>query len=110
MVAAGATYLADDHVRIDIFYREKSDLYRSWVNLLGNLLFLLPVCIATIWLSWGYVINSWAILEGSIELSGLPIVFLYKTVIWVFAILLGLQSLSEIMKAALFISNNKEQL
>ncbi|MEW7009123.1 TRAP transporter small permease subunit [Lentilitoribacter sp. EG35] len=103
MVAAGAVFLADGHVRIDVFYRGKSEVYRAWVNLVGILALLLPVCFATIYLSWGYVTNSWATLEGSIELSGLPLIFLYKTMIWVFAGLLGLQACSEAIKCLLII-------
>lgn len=103
MLAAGAVYLKDGHVRIDFYYREKSQNYRAWVNLIGIVTLLIPLCLATLWLSKSYVLNSWKTLEGSIELSGLPLIFAYKTVIWIFALLLGFQAISELIKNILII-------
>ncbi len=103
MIGAGYTLLYDGHVRVDVFYREASQRYKAWVDLLGSALFIIPLCILTVWLSWGYVINAWRVLEGSTELAGLPLTFLYKTVIWVFAFFVGLQALSTAIKAFLFL-------
>lgn len=103
MIGAGYTLLHDGHVRVDVFYREASQRYRAWVDLLGSLLFLIPLCMLTVWLSWSYVINAWIVLEGSLELSGLPLVFLYKTVIWAFALVVGLQGVSTAIKACLYL-------
>lgn len=94
MFGAGYTLLHDGHVRVDIFYREASARRKALVDMVGALVFLIPLMALTMWLSWSYVINSWKTLEGSTEISGLPLIFLYKTVIWVFAILLGLQAIS----------------
>ena len=99
MVGAGATYLADEHVRIDVFYDAASERFRAWVNLLGILFLVFPLCFAMVYLSWGYVLNAWAIREGSIELTGLPFIYLLKTVIWVFAFVVALQAVSELIKA-----------
>ena len=43
MVGAGFTYLNDDHVRIDIIYRNSSKLYRVIVDLVGNIVLLLSL-------------------------------------------------------------------
>ncbi|MDX1604677.1 MAG: TRAP transporter small permease subunit [Candidatus Competibacterales bacterium] len=99
MLGAGYTLLRDEHVRIDVIYREASIRYRAWVDLLGVLLLLLPVCGAILWLSWNYVLNAWRTLEGSTELSGLPLIFLLKTVVLVFAVLLSLQGLALALRA-----------
>ena len=37
MLGSGFTYLANEHVRIDVFYREASEKYKAWVNLIGNI-------------------------------------------------------------------------
>ncbi len=103
MIGAGYTLLYDGHVRVDVLYREANPRYKAWVDMLGSLIFIIPLCIITIWLSWGYVINAWIVLEGSTELSGLSLIFLYKTVIWVFAALVGLQAVSTAIKAFLFL-------
>src|SRR3546814_17151460 len=91
MLGAGYTLLNDGHVRIDIFYRTASPRRKAWIDLLGVLIFLTPVCVVTWIFSWSYVINAWRVLEGSMEAAGLPAVFLLKTVIWVFVVLLFLQ-------------------
>ena len=108
MVAAGATYLADEHVRIDVFYDAASKKFRAWVNLLGIVFFVFPLSFAMVYLSWGYVLNAWAIREGSIELTGLPYIYLLKTVIWVFAFVLALQGVSQLIKALDTLFSNED--
>jgi TRAP-type mannitol/chloroaromatic compound transport system permease small subunit len=51
-------------------------------------------------LSSPYVARAWATLEGSRETSGLPAVFLLKTLIPLFAALLGLQGIAQAIRAA----------
>jgi TRAP-type mannitol/chloroaromatic compound transport system permease small subunit len=81
---------------VDIFYGKLSPQRKAWVDLIGTLLFLLPFCIFTIWVSLPYVSASWRLLEGSREAGGLPLVFLLKTFIPLMAALLLLQGLSTI--------------
>jgi TRAP-type mannitol/chloroaromatic compound transport system permease small subunit len=91
MLAAAWTLQRDEHVRVDIFYRDKSPRHQAWVNLLGTLIFLLPFCGFLIFISWNYVATSWAIQEGSREASGLPWVYVLKSLILVTPVLLILQ-------------------
>lgn len=91
MLAAAWALQRDEHVRVDIFYRGKSNLHQSWVNLLGTLVFLLPFCVFLIYISWNYVTTSWAIQEGSREASGLPWVYVLKSLILIMPALLILQ-------------------
>ena len=104
MLGAGYTLLLDGHVRVDVIYREASPRFKAWVDLIGTFGLLLPLCILTIWFSRGYVINAWRVLEGSHEESGLPLIYLYKTVIWAFAVFLVLQGLAMAAKAWIFLS------
>jgi len=94
MAGAGYTLLKDGHVRVDVIYERVSDRSRAWIDLCGALLLVLPVSAVTVWLSWSYVTASWAVLEGSSEAGGLPLVFVLKTVIWLFAGLLALQGIA----------------
>ena len=55
-------------------------------------------------LSIPYAERSWAILERSRETSGLPFVYLLKTLIPVFALLIGLQRVAQTIRAALVLS------
>lgn len=91
------------HVRVDIFYRNFSTSKKALVDLLGNLIFLQPICWTILLYSWGYVEFSWRIMEVSPEPDGLPFVYVQKSLLIVVALLLALQSISEILKSLLII-------
>ena len=93
------------HVRVDIFYRNFSTSRKALVDLLGNLIFLQPICWTILLYSWGYVEFSWRIMEVSPEPDGLPFVYVQKSLLIVVAILLALQSISEILKSLLIIKH-----
>ncbi len=110
MLGAGYTLLRDEHVRVDVFYREAPPRRKAWTDLVGAVGLLLPVVVATFVLSFNYVLSSWYnvhtgrwVLQGSTELSGLPLIFALKTVIWLFAALLLAQGLSMAIKAWLYL-------
>ena len=94
------------HVRVDIFYRNFSEKRKALVDLLGNLIFLQPVCWSILLFSWGYVEFSWRIMESSPEPDGLPFVYIQKSLLIVLALFLALQSLSEIIKSAMTLKND----
>lgn len=107
MLAAGFTLLRDGHVRVDIWYREASERSRAWVDLFGTLIFLWPVTGLLLWVSWGYVARSFAIFEGSRESGGLPILYLLKAEILVFAGLLALQGLANVARAVVTLGGDE---
>jgi len=101
MLGAGYALLMDAHVRVDIIYAHAGWRYRSVVDLLGSVLFVLPLCATTGWLAWDYVANAWSVREGSTEISGLPYIYLLKTVILAFALLIALEALAIVIRSAL---------
>ena len=103
MMGAGFTYLMDDHVRIDIIYKSSSSTYRALVDIIGNILLLLPfLCI--IWIfSFPFVYKSWLMNEISREAGGLRMLYLLKFAILIFVILLVIQTFSRIINNILFI-------
>ena len=103
MLGAGYTLLHGGHVRVDIFYREASARRKAVVDLLGVAFFLMPVCVLIWWASWPYVANSWRVFEGSREVSGIPAVFLLKTVILVFVALVVMQGISLAIRSLLIL-------
>ena len=92
-ISAGYTLLYDEHVRVDSFYREATDGYKSLVNIFGTLFLLFPFIIVTFLMSFPYVKRSWKILEGSPETSGLNATYLFKTALIIFPFLLLLQAI-----------------
>ena len=99
LLAAAWTLKENGHVRVDVFYADASLRTRALVDFFGALLLLLPFTLALIWLALPYVGRSWTILERSRETSGLPLVFLLKTLIPVFALLLALQGVAQMIRA-----------
>jgi TRAP-type mannitol/chloroaromatic compound transport system permease small subunit len=104
MGAAAWTLQSGGHVRVDIFYGAASPRTRALIDLLGALLLLLPFVGVLAWFALPYVARSWAILERSPEASGLPLVFLLKTLILLFALLLCLQGLAQAARAWLVLT------
>jgi len=87
------------HVRVDVFYAHASARAKAAIDLVGALLLLLPFTLTLLWLSLPYAARSWAILERSQESSGLPLVFLLKSFIPLFAALMALQGVSQAIRA-----------
>jgi TRAP-type mannitol/chloroaromatic compound transport system permease small subunit len=104
MLAAAWTLQIEGHVRVDVFYGRGTPRARAIVDLLGAVVFLLPFAVTLFVLALPYVERSWHILEGSPQPSGLPFVYLLKTVILVFAALIGLQGVAQAIRAALILS------
>ena len=105
MIGAGFTYLNDDHVRIDIIYKSASPFYRAIVDLIGNLILLLPF-LYIIWIfSYPFVYKSWQMGEISREAGGLSMLYLLKFAILLFVILLFIQAISKIINSFLKIIN-----
>ena len=104
MLGAAPTLLSDKHVRVDVFYRNFSPRQQTWVNTLGHTLFTIPICLLIIFGSWGYVAESWSILESSPEPGGIPAVFLLKSLIPAMAVLLLLQAISAIISGLVELS------
>ena len=89
------------HVRVDIFYRGFSSRTRAWVDSLGGIVFLLPLCAFILISSWNYVFESWSMREASPEPGGIPAVFVLKTLIPLGAMNLALQGVAEVLRNAL---------
>jgi TRAP-type mannitol/chloroaromatic compound transport system permease small subunit len=104
MLGAAYTLQQNGHVRVDIFYQRFSRRGRAWVDLLGTLLLLVPVCLFILASSWGYVADSWAVMEGSQEAGGLPYVYWLKTLMVAMPLLLLLQGIIWLLRNGLFLA------
>ena len=101
MIGAAYTLQQDEHVRVDIFYRNMSEKRRAWVDLLGTLLFLLPLCGFLGYKAWDFVAVSWQLAESSREPGGMPYPFvpLLKSVLLLMPVLLAVQGVSMLGRA-----------
>jgi TRAP-type mannitol/chloroaromatic compound transport system permease small subunit len=97
MLGAAHTLRVNEHVRVDVFYARYGARARLWLDLVGAVLFLLPMAVIIGWLSWPLFVNSWQIGEVSGNAGGLlrwPV----KVLIPLGFLLLTLQGLSEVIK------------
>lgn len=108
MLVAGYTLMNGGHVRVDIFYREAAPRKKALVDLFGVIVLLIPVCLLIWAYSLPYVVSSWHVLEGSRETSGIPGIFLLKTAILVFVVLVVLQGVALAIRSALVLAGLRE--
>ncbi|WP_017445199.1 TRAP transporter small permease subunit [Gayadomonas joobiniege] len=99
LLGSAYTLSENGHVRVDVIYSKLSRKKQAWINLLGTVFLLLPLLFSVIYFSWPFAMDSWAIMEKSAEAGGLPLVFILKSLIPLFAVLLSLQSISQLIKA-----------
>jgi len=111
MLGAAYTLKHNGHVRVDIFYHKFTQRGKAWVDFLGSLFLLLPVCLFIFTYSWEYVASSWALLESSREAGGLPGLFVLKTSILLLPTLLSLQGISLILKSiSVILATNTQEI
>lgn len=100
LLGTAHTLRVNEHVRVDIFYRQFGNRGKAKVDIFGTLFLLMPVNFFVLAMSWDYVLGSWQVLESSPEAGGLPLVFMLKTLILLFAITMNLQGLAELIRNA----------
>ncbi len=99
----------DLHVRVDVFYSRLSTRQQAVIDFLGTLLLLLPFCAVIIFYSWHYVVSSWEVYEASSQTSGLPGLYLVKSLIILVAVLLFLQGISLLVQKYQLFKNPKQE-
>ncbi len=101
MLGAAYALESEDHVRVDVFYRDMSAKRRAWVDGVGVVFFLLPLCVFLAWQSWDFVAASWSLREASRESGGLPFPFvpLLKSVLLLMPVTVGLQGVSLLLRS-----------
>jgi TRAP-type mannitol/chloroaromatic compound transport system permease small subunit len=97
LLCAGYTLLRNEHIRIDVVSSRLSPKTRNWIEVVGAVLFLLPLSIGMMWLSWPIFINAIVSGEMSGNAGGL-IRWPARLIIPVGFFLLSLQAISELIK------------
>jgi TRAP-type mannitol/chloroaromatic compound transport system permease small subunit len=97
MFGAAHTLRMNEHVRVDVFYGGVSERTRLWIDLLGGIFFLLPLCVLMIHFTWPWFLESYYERESSANAGGLLRWPVKLTLPLGFA-LVALQGFSEIIK------------
>jgi len=102
LFCAGYTLLHNQHVRIDIVSGLLSKRAQTWIEILGSLLFLLPMALLIMWLSWPVFVDAYVHDEVSANAGGLT-VWPARLMVPVGFLLLALQGVSELIKRIAFL-------
>jgi TRAP-type mannitol/chloroaromatic compound transport system permease small subunit len=97
LLAAGYTLKHNGHVRIDIFYNRFGTRGQAWIDLLGGLLFLLPMAVLLTWLAWPMFLDALLTHEMSSDAVGL-VRWPVKLLLSLGFSLLALQGVAEVIK------------
>ncbi len=102
LLAAGYTLLNNEHVRIDVVSGRFSKRGQIWIDIIGFVLFLLPVCFAVLWFSMPWFLQALRSGETSANAGGLILWPVYAMLPLGFSLLL-LQAFSELIKRFAFL-------
>lgn len=105
MLGGAWTLKMNEHVRVDLLYGAISERARTWIDLLGGLFFLLPLCILLIWFTWPWFLQAWNQNIMSNAAGGLPRWPVRLMLPVGFAVLL-LQGIAEIIKCIAALTTN----
>lgn len=101
LLGAAYTLKQNEHIRIDIVSSRLSQNARNWIDIIGHLFFLAPLCLLMLWLGVPFFLRSFASGEVSSSAGGL-IVWPAKLLVPLgFALLLA-QAFSELVKRVAF--------
>ncbi|KNZ31980.1 MAG: hypothetical protein AD742_14470 [Methylibium sp. NZG] len=103
MLGAGYVFLHDQHVRIDAISSHLSRRTQVWIDVVGIVIFLLPLCGFLVWTSLPSVMLAFETQEVSANPGGLIRWPMYALVPVGFT-LLALQALSELFKRLAFLA------
>ncbi|MFA7428774.1 MAG: TRAP transporter small permease subunit [Rhodospirillaceae bacterium] len=107
---AGFTLLKNGHVRVDIFYRKATTQFKAWVDFIGFFIFITPFSGVLLYWCWPYVERSWRFMEGSRNIGGMPGLYIVKSFILVFAVVIFLQGLAMALRSILVLARREDLL
>ena len=97
----------NSHIRVDVLFRALPPRRRALIDILGHLVFLIPLCLVMIVDGVPFFARSWAIGEGALTPGGLP-QWPAKALVPAAFLLLLLQALSELVKAVAVASGHSQ--
>ena len=105
MLGGAWTLKLNEHVRVDLLYGAISERARTWIDLLGGLFFLLPLCILLIYFTWPWFMQAWTQNIMSNASGGLPR-WPVRLMLPVGFFVLMLQGIAEIIKCIAALTTN----
>ncbi|MCH8551750.1 MAG: TRAP transporter small permease subunit [Natronospirillum sp.] len=108
MGIAGYALLTNQHVRVDVFYRPASKRWKAVVDMVGSVVFTAPFVYIVFIYGLPYVRRSWRIMEASSNYGGMPGLYIVKTFVLVFAVVVGLQAIAMVGRSILILCDRED--
>ena len=103
LLSAGYVFMRNEHIRIDIICGRLSPRAQNWIDVFGIIVFMMPMVLITLYLSWQVFLLAWHSNEGSPNPGGL-IRWPVRLLMPVGFFLLLLQGVSELIKRIAFLT------
>ena len=103
LFCSGYVFKRNEHIRIDVVVGHLSPRAQNWIDVFGIVVFLMPMALIVLYLSWPVFMNAWDTGEGSPNPGGL-IRWPVRLLLPIGFLLLCLQGLSELVKRIAFLS------
>jgi TRAP-type mannitol/chloroaromatic compound transport system permease small subunit len=103
MIGLAYALKLDGHVRVDVVADRLSRRTRGWIELIGLLVLVLPLCYIMLVYGWPFVLRSWTLGEVSAAPGGLPYRWIIKSVILFAFALLAIAAISRILRVTAFL-------
>jgi TRAP-type mannitol/chloroaromatic compound transport system permease small subunit len=107
LVGAGYTLLHGGHVRVDIFYSRMEPRDQAKVEIFGTFFFMLPFLWIMLDKAWPFFLTAYVGDESSQQPDGIPNVWLLKSALVAFCVLVGAQGFATVARAVLFLNGNQ---
>ncbi|WP_434357323.1 TRAP transporter small permease subunit [Parasalinivibrio latis] len=107
LIGLSYCYIADEHVRVDLFYERFSLKARCWIELLGTLFLLLPFAVVVIYYTGPFIAYSFELGEVSAAPGGLPYRWLIKSVLLLGFVFLMLAVIARLSRVIAYLLNPK---
>jgi TRAP-type mannitol/chloroaromatic compound transport system permease small subunit len=99
MLGTAYTLMRIGHVRTDMLYQNWSIRCQNIIDAIGYFFFFFPAMAFILYFGWQEAAHSWAIGETSDASPWRPIIYPFKTVIPLTALLLIVQGIAELLKS-----------
>jgi TRAP-type mannitol/chloroaromatic compound transport system permease small subunit len=108
VLGAGYTMMTGGFVRVDVFYARWDDRRRALSDLVMTLLLLVPFLFVFGTAIWTFWTASWASDEGSLNPGGMSDLWILKSTLLGFILLVGLQGAAFVLRGLLVLAGHPQ--
>jgi TRAP-type mannitol/chloroaromatic compound transport system permease small subunit len=110
LMGLGYTLRENGHVRVDVLYDTLSQKKKSWINLIGSVVFALPFCVLITYYGWDFFMSAFESQENKGDPGSLPRLWPIKLVIPVAFAFLILSIIAVMIKEYLVITDQHDDI